>query len=94
MISLAIQNKSDYHKSMDNQTDQNKVVILHGFTREQIHTVMKAVRNEIEHGETIAFAKTTEHSLKRTLGDLVGDISQEHDYMRKHPPQIKQTPQE
>lgn len=66
--------------------DNTKVVILHGFSHEEIRRVMRAVKQSIEQPELAAFAMTTEHSLQLKLGDVVEDVAAEHAYMRKHPP--------
>lgn len=68
------------------ETQKEKVVILHGFSREQIFTIMRAVKSVMEVQEEIAFAMTTPHSLTLKMADVVKDVAEEHAYMKKHPP--------
>ena len=63
-----------------------KVVILHGFSNEQIYAILKAVKREIPDAEDVAFATTTVHSLQMRLQDVISDVTQEHAYMKKNPP--------
>lgn len=69
-----------------------KVVILHGFSNEQIFAILKAVKREMQGAEDIAFATTTAHSLQMRLQDVISDVTQEHAYMKENPP--GQTPTE
>lgn len=66
--------------------DSGNVVILHGFTKEQIFAVMHAIKRELGSSADVAFAMTTPHSLQMKLGDVVKDISQDHAYLKKNPP--------
>jgi len=65
---------------------EGKVAILHGFTREEIFTIMRAVKRELGPDKDIAFAMTTKHSLQLKLQDVVDDITQEHAYLKANPP--------
>ena len=74
---------------MEDKTHENspeKVVIMHGFTKEQVFTLMRAVKREFGTQEDIAFAMTTARSLENKLADVVNDVAEEHAYMKKHPP--------
>jgi len=68
-----------------NLTD-GKVAILHGFTREEIFAIMRAVKRELGAETDVAFAMTTTHSLQLKLQDVVDDIAQEHAYLKANPP--------
>ncbi len=71
------------------ETAANKAVILHGFSREQIFTIMRAIKREMGPEEDIAFAMTTPHSLTMQLGEVVKDVTEEHAYMKNNPPPTK-----
>jgi len=68
---------------------EGKVAILHGFTREEIFAVMRAVKRELGPDKDVAFAMTTAHSLQLKLQDVVEDITQEHAYLKANPPTPK-----
>ncbi|NCB02004.1 MAG: DUF3783 domain-containing protein [Spirochaetia bacterium] len=74
---------------MSMSTKQQKVVIAHGFDKDEILRLMRAVKNEFTKEVDIAFAMTTENSLKRNLGEVVLDISGDHQYLKENPPNIK-----
>lgn len=63
----------------------NRVVILNGFTHEEISRVMRAVKSQFEKPDII-FAMTTENSLKTRLQDLIVDMSRDHEYLKQNPP--------
>lgn len=65
---------------------EQKVVIAHGFSHEEVYRLLKAVKREFEGTNDIAFAMTTEHSLTMRLGEVVQDVGEEHQYMKDHPP--------
>jgi hypothetical protein len=68
------------------QKETEKVVILHGFTHEQIYAIVKATHHMLGNDVDVAFATTTEHSLQMKLQDVIADVSEEHAYMKDHPP--------
>jgi hypothetical protein len=68
---------------------EQKVVIAHGFEKDEIIRLMRAVKKEFTKEVDIAFAMTTENSLKRNLGEVVLDISGDHAYLKENPPNIK-----
>lgn len=65
---------------------KNRVVILNGFTNEELDLVMRAVRSAVSSPRDLIFAKTTPTSLQMKLTDLIVDISQDHEYLRNNPP--------
>lgn len=69
-----------------NQDDRAQVVILHGFTKEQIFAVMRTVKRELGPEVDVAFAMTTARSLEMKMGDVIEDIVGDHAYLKKHPP--------
>lgn len=64
----------------------SKALILHGFSKEQIFTIMRAIRREMGTEVDIAFAMTTPHSLTMQLGEIIKDVTEEHAYMKNNPP--------
>jgi predicted amidohydrolase len=77
----------------DNQSHlENKVVILNGFSKEEIFAIMKMIKKAYGPSQDIMFAMTTEHSLQMKLKDVISDVSEEHAYMKAHPPKKTNTP--
>lgn len=68
---------------------QNRVVIMNGFDDTEINAVMNAVKKLFPGKGSVIFAKTTKHSLEMKLGELIIDMSQDHEYLQKNPPTRK-----
>ncbi|TVQ37811.1 MAG: DUF3783 domain-containing protein [Spirochaetaceae bacterium] len=66
----------------------NKVIIMNGFSYEEINSIMRAVKKLFDVPRDLIFAKTTETSLTMTLQDLIVDMSQDHEYLKNNPPQL------
>ncbi len=79
---------SEVVESESNPLD-NKVIILNGFSYEEIDKIMRSVKSQFETPRDLIFAKTTPTSLKMTVEDLIEDISEDHDYLKKNPPNLK-----
>lgn len=93
---LALRLVSWYSSNMEDTQEKtyidNKVVIMNGFTHEEIHRIMRAVKKEFEKPRDLIFAMTTENSLEMKLKDLIEDMSEDHEYLKKNPPRINQEP--
>lgn len=78
---------------------KNRVVILNGFTDQEIFAIMKAVKELCKAGVSgeepkiaaatgdLIFAKATENSRKAVLGALIVDMSGDHAYLKENPPE-------
>jgi len=66
--------------------NEQKVIIMHGFTYEQIDLIMNAVKKQFDSSADLIFAKTTENSVKMRVADLIEDLSGDHEYLKKNPP--------
>lgn len=67
---------------------ENKVIIMNGFTNEEITKIMRTVKGMFESPKDLIFAKTTPSSLEMKLKELIIDMSEDHDYLRKNPPNV------
>ena len=73
--------------SENKPTRDSQVIIMHGFSNEQIGRIMQAVKGLFPAPRDLIFAKTTENSLRMQLDELITDISQDHEYLKRNPPQ-------
>lgn len=75
---------------MEKATDhlKNRAIILNGFSNDEIAGIMSAVKKLFDNPRTLIFAKTTKHSIEMKLGDLIKDISGDHEYLLKNPPKL------
>jgi hypothetical protein len=65
---------------------EGKMILLHGFSREELGAVMGAVRGAMADPGDIAFAVTTPSNIGWKVGDLVAEVRGEHEYLKKNPP--------
>jgi hypothetical protein len=67
-----------------------RLVMIHGFSREDTMKVMKAVKAAIEEDPRgIAFTMTTPTNMEWKIKDLITEVRTEHEYLRKNPPGSK-----
>jgi hypothetical protein len=66
----------------------NKVIILNGFSNDEIAKIMSAVKKQFDTPRDLIFAKTTPNSLQMKLTELIEDLSEDHAYLQANPPQI------
>jgi hypothetical protein len=66
---------------------ENKVIIMNGFSQEEIVAIMRAVRRLFENPGDLIFAKTTPKSVNMVLKDLIVDMSEDHEYLKNNPPE-------
>ncbi|MFP4566226.1 MAG: DUF3783 domain-containing protein [Spirochaetaceae bacterium] len=66
---------------------ENKVIIMNGFTQQEIVSIMRAVRRLFENPGDLIFAKTTPKSVNMVLKDLIVDMSEDHEYLKNNPPE-------
>ena len=72
----------DYPKELD-----NKVIIMNGFSQEELVSIMRAVRRLFDNPRDLIFAKTTPKSVNMVLKDLIVDMSEDHEYLKNNPPE-------
>jgi hypothetical protein len=65
---------------------EGKFILLHGFTREELSAVMRAVKSAVMDPGEIAFAVTTDTNREWKVDDLVREVTEEHEYMKNNPP--------
>ncbi len=67
---------------------KNQVIILNGFSNNEITRIMRVVKAEFESPGDLIFAKTTPNSLQMKLEELIEDMSGDHEYLKANPPVI------
>jgi hypothetical protein len=70
-----------------------KVVYMHGFTQDEIGRIIRGVKSIVEDPGMVAFCMSTENNLDWKIRDLLNDVTEEHDYMKKNPPPTKIPPE-
>jgi len=65
---------------------EGKVILLHGFDREEIAKILKAVKSVADDPKAIAFAMSTPTNLEWKIRDFIDDVRGDHEYLQKNPP--------
>lgn len=73
------------------KTEEYKVVFMHGFTREEMSRIIKGVRSVVEDPGDVAFCMSTENNLEWKVKELLADVVEEHEYMKRNPPGSEST---
>ncbi|MFP4364582.1 MAG: DUF3783 domain-containing protein [Spirochaetia bacterium] len=66
--------------------DSEKMVFLHGFSQREALKIMKLVKTGLDDTGEIAFSMSTEKNMEWKVRDLVQEVLEEHEYMKKNPP--------
>ena len=66
--------------------DEHKVVFMHGFSQDEMTRIIRGVRSIVEDSGAVAFCMSTENNLDWKVKDLLTDVIEEHEYMKKNPP--------
>jgi cysteine sulfinate desulfinase/cysteine desulfurase-like protein len=68
----------------------NPVILMHGFSHEQMITIMRAAKAAAKElgvdPLSIAFTSSTPTNMEWKLKDLIAEVREEHEYMKKNPP--------
>ncbi|HUZ17080.1 MAG TPA: DUF3783 domain-containing protein [Spirochaetia bacterium] len=70
----------------DDTAPTGKVVLLHGFSAEEINVVLRAVKSAVEDPKDIAFAMTTPTNMSWRIRDFIADVRGDHEYLKANPP--------
>ena len=63
-----------------------RMVLIHGFSREETIAVMRAAKTAVSDPQGVAFTTSTPTNLDWKLRDLIVEVREEHEYMRWNPP--------
>ncbi len=61
---------------------KSKVLIMNGFSNQEISLIMKTLKEQFEKPEELIFATTTAHSLEMKVREVIEDLSGEHEYFK------------
>lgn len=57
---------------------RERLVLLHGFTHQEIQRLLPAIKHVVEDPQSIAFAMTTPTNLEWTVAELIREVTEEH----------------
>ena len=63
--------------------DQQKTIVLHGFTNEEAVAIMRAVKAALPSAKDAAFAMSTPTNLGWKFADLIEHVGEEHRQMTR-----------
>lgn len=67
-----------------------RVIIMNGFSAEEMDTILKAVKTSVADPKDVIFAMTTKTSVEMKVRDLIEDMTEDHEYLKKNPPTMEQ----
>jgi len=71
---------------MEEEKKDERMVLLHGFNNQEAVAIMRAVKSVIEDPQGVAFSVTTPTNIQWQVGQLIREVREEHEYMKKNPP--------
>jgi hypothetical protein len=74
------------------QGSDERVVMIHGFSREETVLIMRAVKSAVQDPGGVAFTTTTPTNLEWKVKELIQEVREEHEYMQNNPPSGRQSP--
>ena len=69
------------------ESDATRVVYMHGFSEEEISRIMRGVRSVVADPGSVAFCMSTEKNVEWQVKALLADVTEEHEYLRRNPPE-------
>ena len=78
-------------KKDKSKSDDTKVVFVHGFSQEEVSRIMRGVRSVVADPGSVAFCMSTEKNVEWKVKSLIADVTEEHEYMKRNPPQTPGT---
>lgn len=63
---------------------EDKVIFINGFTQDETVAIMRAVKAVIDDPGGTAFSMGTPTNRNWVIKDLIKEVREEHEYMKKH----------
>jgi hypothetical protein len=70
----------------ENAKRDERLVLIHGFDREETIAIMRAAKSAVKDPQGVAFTTSTPSNIEWKLKDLIVEVREEHEFMRKNPP--------
>jgi hypothetical protein len=85
---------ADRNKSANpSDSADERMVLIHGFSRDETIAVMRAAKTAVSDPQGVAFTTSTPTNLDWKLCDLIVEVREEHEFMRRNPPGANQSGQ-
>lgn len=66
----------------------DRVVFLHGFSQDEIKKILSAVKLAFDKPLDVAFCMSTQNNMNWKVKDLISDVREDHEYLKKNPPKL------
>jgi len=63
---------------------------MNGFSAEEMDTILRVVKKSVSDPKDVIFAMTTKTSVEMKVRDLIEDMTEDHEYLKKNPPSKEQ----
>ncbi len=67
-----------------------KVIYLHGFEKDELFKVIRAVKAEVENPGEIAFSTSTPTNLEWKIKDMIAEVREDHAFFKEQEKKNKQ----
>jgi len=68
---------------MSNNDSQEKVIYLHGFEKDDLFKVIKAVKAAVDYPGEIAFSTSTPTNLEWKIKDMIAEVREDHAFFKE-----------
>lgn len=68
------------------QESGDRVIFLHSFSQDEIRKILSAVKLAFDTPLDIAFCMSTQNNMSWKVKDLISDVREDHEYLKKNPP--------
>ena len=75
---------------MSDNSATEKVIYLHGFEREDLFKVIKAIKAEVDNPGEIAFSTSTPTNLEWKIKDMIAEVREDHAFFKEQEKKKKQ----
>ncbi len=72
-------------------TADEKVIIMHGFEREKVFEIIRAVKAAVDNPSEIAFSTSTTTNLEWRLKDIIAEVREDHAYFMEQKKKKKES---
>ena len=65
------------------ESSQEKVIFFHGFEREDVFKIIKAIKATVDNPGEIAFSTSTPTNLEWKIKDMVTEVMEDHAFFKE-----------
>ncbi len=75
---------------MSENSSTEKVIYLHGFEKDDLFTVIRAIKAAVDYPGEIAFSTSTPTNLEWKIKDMIAEVREDHAFFKEQEKKKKQ----